>query len=164
MGNSVPSCKTFWMGSWTSMHVPLFIFQGFIRLTYLRWLASITDGSRGWIMWIALAIMTTESIVSLVPVVSDFFHTLHKWYDPSSDVYTEDDDTETSERLVPTKWAVWGIISSAILGTGIICFIFGASAIKPWASLIGFVLAALLSLLGLVQRPGLTLSRIPADA
>ena len=31
----------------------------------------MTTGARGWILWISLAIMSTDSLVSLVPVVSE---------------------------------------------------------------------------------------------
>lgn len=114
---------------------------------------SVTDGSRGWIMWIALAIMTTESVISLVPVVAEFLRTIRKVYLHSKNDTTEEDEDEDEEneppsRLVPTKWALWGLIISAIGGTLIIRAAFGKEGIKPWASIIGFVLATVLSLLG----------------
>lgn len=112
--------------------------------------SSVTDGSRGWIMWIALAIMTTESVISLIPVVGEFLRTLQRAYSDHvlEGEEDEDEENEPPTRLVPTKWAVWGLILSAIGGTIIIRAVFGKEGIKPWASIIGFILATVLSLLG----------------
>lgn len=102
-------------------------------------------------MWIALAIMTTESIVSLIPVISDSVRQIRRLHSHSSNSdYTvmEEEDPEPPQRLVPTRWALWGLVGSAFFGTIIIRLVFGTQGINPWASLVGFVLAALLSLLG----------------
>lgn len=102
-------------------------------------------------MWIALAIMTTESIVSLIPVISDFVRQIRRLQSntlSSNTAIMEEEDSEPPQRLVPTRWALWGLVCSAFFGTIIIRLVFGAQGINPWASLVGFVLAALLSLLG----------------
>lgn len=102
-------------------------------------------------MWVALAIMTTESIVSLLPVVSELVRALRAQPE-TSDTPGRDlaEETEPPERLVPMRHAFWGLFASALLGTLIIRAVFGADGIKTWATLIGFALAALLSLLGYV--------------
>jgi hypothetical protein len=103
-------------------------------------------------MWVALAIMTTESIVSLLPVVLELVRALRAWPETSetSPGYDLDEEKEPPERLVRTRYTLWGLFVSALLGTLIIRVVFGDDGIKAWATLIGFVLAALLSLLGCV--------------
>jgi len=104
-------------------------------------------------MWIAVAMMTTDSIVSLLPVVSELVYTLRASYNKASETtsgYDLDGETEPPERLVPTRHALWGLLASALLGTLIIRAVFGKDGIKAWATLVGFVLAALLSVLGCV--------------
>lgn len=103
-------------------------------------------------MWIALAIMTTESIVSLLPVVSELVRALRAWHKTpeTPPAYDLDEEKEPPERLVRTRHTLWGLVISALLGTLIIRAVFGDDGIKAWATLMGFVLAALLSLLGCV--------------
>ena len=120
--------------------------------------ASMTDGARGWILWVALAVMITESFVSLVPVATDMFHSLQRRHKVSStgnlneeEIDDENEDLETSDRLVPLSWVVWGAVASIIIGTFLIWIVFGYEGIKPWATVIGFFLGALLSLLGCVH-------------
>lgn len=101
-------------------------------------------------MWIALAIMTTESIVSLIPVLTSFISR-----PSSSEVETDEDheDDEPPSRLVPVKWALWGLILSGVGGTILIRILFGPNGFHIPAGLVGFVLAAVLSLLGYVSPP-----------
>jgi len=104
-------------------------------------------------MWIAVAIMTTDSVVSLLPIVSELVYTLRASYKVSETTsgYDLDGETEPPERLVPARHALWGLLASALLGTLIIRAVFGEDGIKAWATLVGFVLAALLSVLGCVS-------------
>ncbi|KAF8339863.1 OPT oligopeptide transporter [Cantharellus anzutake] len=130
--------------------------------------SSMTDGSRGWILWVALAIMTADSLVSLFPMMRGAFTLLFKypsgWYsllrpksgaisEPTShpfanDVPDDQDDVETSDRLVPSVVVVWGVVGSIALGTIIVWIVFGYKGIQPWATLISFLLGGLFSLLG----------------
>lgn len=57
-------------------------------------------------------------------------------------------DFEPSERLVPTRWVLWGLGSSVAAGTFLVWIVFGAEGIKPWATIIGFLMGGLLSILG----------------
>ncbi|CDZ98057.1 Tetracycline resistance protein TetB/drug resistance transporter [Phaffia rhodozyma] len=140
---------------------------------------SSKDGARGWILWVALAIMISESMISLIPIVIATIrpYISYRKQRSSSSVFTRvpasdrgeayvdphmfDDDEEggegsdtnneeyeTEDRLVPLNWVVIGLMGSAFLGVVLIRALFGPDGIKPWATALGFVLACLLSLLG----------------
>ncbi|KAL7415601.1 OPT oligopeptide transporter protein-domain-containing protein [Mrakia frigida] len=126
-----------------------------------------TDGARGWILWIALAIMIAESVISLLPIVVSSLSTLlsHRSqraqsklfqaanergtdYVDFSDEDEEEEEDEPPERLVPMSWVWTGLASSGVGGVGIVWALFGTETIKPWATAVGFLLACVLSLLG----------------
>lgn len=140
----------------------------------------MTTGARGWILWTSLAIMVADSTVSLIPVILEFVQSalpasmMKKGKikvprspavprfrgDSSRDISTsrsigeEDEmDPEPPERLVPRRWVLWGVGSSIILGTFLVWAVFGAEGIKPWATIIGYLLGGVLSLLGYVSSP-----------
>ena len=107
-------------------------------------------GARGWILWVALAIMCADALVSLLPVAFESFKRL--WVDrgrPDLDsaAYGRE-EIETDDRLVPNSWVVTGLTLSVFVGTFLVSFVFGFQRIKPWASLIGFILGGLLSIIG----------------
>ncbi|KAI0706755.1 OPT oligopeptide transporter [Cerioporus squamosus] len=111
----------------------------------------MTSGARGWILWVSLAIMCSDSLVSLVPVVAEIVHA--KVYLPLTGVRPADGDKESKEvesddRLVPTSWVVRGLVGSVVFGTVLVWAVFGDEGIKPWATLVGFVMGGLLSVLG----------------
>ncbi|KAI0041706.1 oligopeptide transporter [Auriscalpium vulgare] len=114
----------------------------------------MTSGARGWILWTALAIMSSDSFVALVPVAREYLEKLLRRSSSSgalgSDVDGLDDDkeVETEERLVSLKWVLWGLGSSVALGIVIVWLVFGKEGIKPWATFIGFAMGGLLSILG----------------
>jgi len=111
----------------------------------------MTSGSRGWILWVSLAIMCSDSLVSLVPVVSEIVYT-KIWRgsisidDTNADA--EEKEVESEDRLVPTRWVVWGLTGSVVSGTALVWLVFGNEGIKPWATLIGYIMGGLLSILG----------------
>ena len=118
----------------------------------------MTSGARGWILWVSLAIMCSDSVVSLVPVVAEILHSkvwrrAIKLRGGDGDADGEEDgkdnkEVETEDRLVPMQWVVWGLGGSVVLGTGLVWAVFGDEGIKPWATLVGFVMGGLLSVLG----------------
>ncbi|WWC91243.1 uncharacterized protein L201_006186 [Kwoniella dendrophila CBS 6074] len=137
-------------------------------------IGSTTNGARGWILWVALAIMIAESIISLLPItissISTFVRhykqrssgprifqptssprsnvTEDDYYDPLDENDDEDPENEPPERLVPMSWIKIGLVSSAILGVGLVWAVFGKDGIHPWATALGLVLASMLSLIG----------------
>lgn len=108
----------------------------------------MSTGSRGWILWVSLAIMFSDSIVSLMPMVGEFLtsaaqgRTSRETHDDTDDL-----ELETPERLVPLRWVYWGFGISVVLGTIALWMIFGSEGIKPWASLLGYLIGGLLSIL-----------------
>lgn len=121
----------------------------------------MTTGSRGWILWVSLAIMCSDSLVSLVPVIYEIAYT-KVW---KAAIGLQDDDSptkeskevETDDRLVPTQWVLWGLGGSIISGTVLVWLVFGHEGIKPWATFIGFIMGGLLSVLGCV---GIAFSKV----
>ncbi|EJF56509.1 oligopeptide transporter [Dichomitus squalens LYAD-421 SS1] len=115
-------------------------------------IGDMTVGARGWILWVSLAVMCSDSLVSLVPVVVELFQE-KVWRALRGSVDDEDSvkeskEVETEDRLVPMSWVAWGLAGSVILGTLLVWLVFGDEGIKPWATLLGFVMGALLSVLG----------------
>ena len=111
----------------------------------------MSNGARGWILWISLAIMSTDSFVSLLPVVQSSISKVILSIQKAGDAPPEaDNDVETPDRLVPTRWVLSGLAASVIIGTLLVWMVFGDEGIKPWATLIGFAVGGLLSILGYV--------------
>ncbi|KAG2131318.1 OPT oligopeptide transporter protein-domain-containing protein [Suillus clintonianus] len=112
----------------------------------------MSTGARGWILWVSLAIMCADSLVSLLPLVYEYCTKLVVLYRPTKSGDNaethEDHEVETADRLVPTKWVIYGLISSIFVGTILVWIVFGNDGIKPWATLIGFMMGGLLSILG----------------
>ncbi len=114
----------------------------------------MTSGSRGWILWVSLAVMCTDSLVSLIPVIYEIV--IQKLLPSrislsllgSEGSVKEDKEVETDDRLVPLSWVIWGTGGSVVVGTGLVWLVFGGEGIKPWATVVGYILGALLSVLG----------------
>jgi len=108
----------------------------------------MSTGSRGWILWVSLAIMCADSIVSLIPVVAESVISAARGWTPlETQNNTDDLEVETPERLVPPQWVYWGLGASVILGSIVLRTIFGSEGINPWASLLGYAIGGLLSIL-----------------
>jgi len=108
----------------------------------------MSTGSRGWILWVSLAIMCADSIVSLIPVVAESVISAARGWTPlETQDNTDDLEVETPERLVPPQWVYWGFGASVILGSIVLWTIFGSEGIRPWASLLGYAIGGLLSIL-----------------
>ncbi|KAJ3501540.1 hypothetical protein NMY22_g18893 [Coprinellus aureogranulatus] len=150
------------MGFPTTVSMNLGMFVGWAVLSPLSKLSGwapgpvgdMSNGARGWILWVALGIMCTDSLVSLVPVVwefvSDAMRPLRSSYARIDDdrPTKRDREDETSERLVPRSWVSVGLSVSIVMGTILVWLVFGHEGIKPWATVIGFFLGGLLSVIG----------------
>ncbi|KAG5352903.1 hypothetical protein C0989_012293 [Termitomyces sp. Mn162] len=106
----------------------------------------MTDGARGWILWTALGIMCADSFVSLLPVLIDYVVDSFSQRGQDSEVYQY--ETETEERLVPSPWVLGGLLTSIFVGTFLVWAVFGHDGIKPWATVLGFILGGMLSIFG----------------
>jgi len=105
-------------------------------------------GARGWILWTALAIMCSDSIISLLPIASNYIARLFWYRNFGEEDIKEDHEVETEDRLVPTEWVKFGTMISVLLGVLLVWVVFGDEGIKPWATLCSFVIGAMLSVLG----------------
>ena len=92
-----------------------------------------TDGARGWLIWISLAIMLSDSCVSLAVV-------LVKWVTTRYEVH------ENEEDVFPMRYTVCGLIGSTVLCISSIKLVFPEVPIL--LSLISIVLALFLAVLG----------------
>lgn len=114
----------------------------------------MSNGARGWILWVSLGIMCADSLVSLVPVaiefITDIVWSRNKRYSALGESPHENHETETEDRLVPNSWVATGLFVSIVVGTFLVWLVFGDEGIKPWATLSGFVLGGLLSIIGWV--------------
>lgn len=84
--------------------------------------------------------------MSLMPVVMEFITSAAQGL-TSRGTYNNagDSEVEIPDRLVPLRWVYWGSGISVALGSIILWMIFGNEGIKPWASLLGYVIGGLLS-------------------
>ena len=118
-----------------------------------------TNGARGWILWVALAIMSADSLISVIPVAAEFATHLNpfkNWTEPPADEIDSDSDSGEVEppiRLVPKNWIVAGVYTSVIGGTFVIWLVFGNEGIRWWATILSFGLGGVLSLLGYEPLP-----------
>ena len=114
----------------------------------------MSNGARGWILWVSLGIMCADSLVSLVPVaiefITDIIWSRKKRYSALAEGPYENHETETEDRLVPNSWVATGLFVSIVVGTLLVWVVFGNEGIKAWATLCGFVLGGLLSIIGWV--------------
>ncbi len=125
-------------------------------------------------LWVALAIMIAESIISLLPIILSYTSRMisHRkqrssgpkvfrtdsprnsmatdddYFDPANEDEDADPEHEPPHRLVPLSWVQWGLGGSAILGVVLVWYVFGSDGIHPWATAVGLVLASVLSLIG----------------
>jgi hypothetical protein len=111
----------------------------------------MANGARGWILWTSLGIMCADSFISLIPVVADYVNDfISKDHSVVGEDITNIHETETEDRLVPMSWVLTGVTTSVIIGTILVWVVFGHDGIKPWATILGFVLGGMLSIIGCV--------------
>ena len=98
-------------------------------------------GARGWILWVSLAIMCADSLISLVPVIAELFQekvwrALRSGRGDGIDNLKESKEVETEDRLVPMTWVAWGLGGSVVLGTALVWLVFGDEGIKDRKSVV----------------------------
>ncbi|CCG84487.1 protein of unknown function [Taphrina deformans PYCC 5710] len=104
------------------------------------------DGVRGWLIWVSLAIMLSDSIVSLLVV------TVRWIIERSSILSREVQDSEDGayeappSALVPIKWTLLGLAASTVLCVVAIAVVF--PEVPVYLSLTSICLALFLSVLG----------------
>jgi F0F1-type ATP synthase assembly protein I len=126
---------------------------------------SMENGARGWVLWVALSIMTIDSITSILPIAGEFLSMIGTQLRYTASLNTsvnrpspiqdrrskkDDDEVEPLSRLIPTRWVLTGLIASVVFGTVVVWMVFGYEGIKPWATLLGFLMGGAMSLLGYV--------------
>lgn len=130
------------------------------------------EGSKGWILWISLAIMTSESLIGLLVILfsevkfdrlRDVLSAAKRRRTPRSllegsrrgrsDGRKDDDDEEDEEedepkeRLPPTSAVLVGLVASSALALVSMWYLFGREGIEPYTTLIAILLAFALSIL-----------------
>lgn len=115
----------------------------------------MSTGARGWILWVSLGIMCADSFVSLIPVVWESVLDLFSTRRTSG---KQDCESELENRLVPSRWVFIGLTGSILVGTILVYIIFGSDGIKPWATLIGFLMGGILSVFGYVSSSFCTMN------
>ncbi|KAJ3757415.1 OPT oligopeptide transporter protein-domain-containing protein [Lentinula raphanica] len=135
-----------------SMNIGMLVGWGILSpiAKYSGWapgpVGDMTSGSRGWILWVSLAIMCADSLVSLLPVAWEFVvDAVHRMRFGS--LSKDDGETETADRLVPGRWVIIGWCLSVFVGIILIWIVFGHEGIKPAATFAGYVIGGLLSVL-----------------
>ncbi|KAF9532513.1 oligonucleotide transporter [Crepidotus variabilis] len=109
----------------------------------------MSTGARGWILWVSLGIMCTDALISLLPVLVDSARDLFRRRTSDSTASSSrGNETESEDRLVPNSWVSTGLIASIVVGTALVWLVFGHDGIKPWATLLGFILGGMLSIIG----------------
>ncbi|KAF5382180.1 hypothetical protein D9615_004379 [Tricholomella constricta] len=148
------------MGFPTTVSMNLGMFVGWAILSPLCKLSGwapgpvgdMTNGARGWILWTSLGVMCADSFVSLLPVgfdyVADLISRRGKGSLGMDARMSGSHETETEDRLVPMSWVLGGLISSIFFGTILVWAVFGHEGIKPWATVLGFILGGMLSIFG----------------
>jgi len=106
--------------------------------------------------------MCADSLISLIPVAGEVISSkMSSKRQPmlvdegdSSGIFAipreaeDEDEIESKDRLVPLRWVYWGSGISVVLGTILVWLVFGHDGIKPWATVIGYLMGGLLSILG----------------
>ncbi|PWN45157.1 OPT superfamily oligopeptide transporter [Ceraceosorus guamensis] len=120
-------------------------------------------GSRAWLLWIALAIMTSESFVGILVLlftwrgsepqrvraqargargVNGIGSSAHLTQSRKSD-----DEDEPAARLIPASWLLVGLVLSAGSAVTILIYLFGSQGVDFLHVALGILVAAVLAVL-----------------
>ncbi|QRV74989.1 OPT oligopeptide transporter protein [Ceratobasidium sp. AG-Ba] len=107
-------------------------------------------GARGWILWVSLAIICANSFVSITPTIYRIGKSVYISIVSKRVTVVEEDvpEDEPDSRLVPNNWVWGGLLVSTALGTILVWVVFGYEGIKPWATVLRFMIGGVLSHLG----------------
>ncbi|KAI8388029.1 OPT oligopeptide transporter protein-domain-containing protein [Radiomyces spectabilis] len=120
-------------------------------------------GSKGWILWVSLGVMISESVVSLGMVMMrslvKLYHStqnVKRWNSQESDtgetavaaVEDDDDDDAPAEQRVSRTTTVVGLVLSTLLCVYLVRYIFGPTILSVQMTLLAVAVALLLSVLG----------------
>jgi hypothetical protein len=86
----------------------------------------------------------------VVDYVNDFISKRRKDYSVVDEGNADTHEIETEDRLVPMTWVLAGVTTSVLIGTILVWIVFGRDGIKPWATVLGFILGGMLSIIGYV--------------
>lgn len=131
---------------------------------YLGWTNGIPkdaeEGSQAWILWVALAIMTSESIVGLAihstshsTSITKLIRRLQGQQSPT-EIHEHRlptaKDCEKESRLTPNSWVIGGFLFSSVFSSILLYVLFKnneGGKFELWVPAIGILLAGLLSIL-----------------
>jgi hypothetical protein len=103
-------------------------------------------GARGWILWTCLAITCIDSLVSLSPIIFEAtMRMLPRSAMSEGAAHKESQEVEPESRLVPWNWVIRGLGFSVALGVFLVWLVFGSEGIKPWATILAFLMGGLVS-------------------
>ncbi|CCH40573.1 putative metal-nicotianamine transporter [Wickerhamomyces ciferrii] len=119
-------------------------------------------GAQGWILWISLAVMVSDSVVAFLVVtiksIWNFYQKsitsynattrLNKNGNPISATGSYDDNEADPQHLIHTNTVVWGLLGSSILCISSMTYLFGTKIVPIYSSIIAIILALFLSVLG----------------
>lgn len=106
-------------------------------------------GSKGWILWVSLGIMISESIVSLFIVLVK--QCISVYYQKASYSVLDNDEQPKDapeEQQVPTVTVVFGLVASVVLCIFAIQIVFGRDIMPIGITCVALFLALFLSILG----------------
>ncbi|KAK4521375.1 uncharacterized protein ATC70_011990 [Mucor velutinosus] len=134
------------------------------------------SGSKGWILWISLGVMISESIVSLLIVLvkqlsvticssevpryaEQHQNLLHDQDEPDEDAsWAENDDLDSihinrdddlpAKKQVPIHVTIVGLFCSVALCVVMVKIVFGSDIMPEWMTIVSIILAMFLSILG----------------
>ncbi|KAG8744162.1 hypothetical protein FRC10_010731 [Ceratobasidium sp. 414] len=114
------------------------------------------------------SIICADSFVSITPTLYRIFKSAYMILvsKRAASVGEEVPEDEPESRLVPDKWVWAGLAASVLVGTILVWVVFGYEGIKPWATVLGFLIGGVLSHLGqllfAVLQPGNVVANIIA--
>lgn len=107
-------------------------------------------GAQGWILWVSLAVMMSDSVVSFITVTTQSALKFYRYeHELENDDAVEEEDKELDQKyLVGTKTVIVGLALSTILCVALMVHLFGTEIVPIYSLVIAIVLAMLLSVLG----------------